>query len=32
LKIDFYDVDPAMFDNLMAIIGEKNKGIHQPRG
>ena len=32
LKIDFYDVDPAMFDNLMAIIKEKNIGIHHPRG
>jgi hypothetical protein len=32
LKIDFYDVDPQMFDNLMAIINEKNRAIHHPRG
>jgi hypothetical protein len=32
LRIDFYDVDPQMFDNLMAIINEKNKGIRHPRG
>ena len=30
LRIDFYDVDPQMFDNLMAIINEKNKAKRRP--
>lgn len=32
LRIDFYDVDPQMFDNLMAIINEKNKAVRHSRG
>ena len=32
LKIDFYDVDPQMFDNLMSIINEKQKQSKMKKG